>query len=66
MNDFRRQVPGLNQQVHGHDLVYFDNGATTHMPRCVAEAVLETMTMHHGNVRRGTHQQATQWHPTVQ
>ena len=54
MDDFRQQIPGLQQTVHGFPLVYFDSAATTQVPQCVLDAVAETMVAR-GNVPRGVH-----------
>jgi selenocysteine lyase/cysteine desulfurase len=35
----RADFPILDQQVHGHPLVYFDNAATSQKPRAVIEAL---------------------------
>ena len=35
----REDFPILDQQVHGHPLIYFDNAATTQKPRAVLEAL---------------------------
>jgi cysteine desulfurase/selenocysteine lyase len=37
-NRIRSDFPILDQTVHGHPLVYFDNAATTQKPRAVIEA----------------------------
>ena len=35
----RAQFPALHQQVHGRDLVYLDNAATTQKPQVVIDAI---------------------------
>ena len=35
----RRDFPALHQEVHGHPLVYLDNGATSQKPRQVLAAI---------------------------
>jgi cysteine desulfurase / selenocysteine lyase len=56
MDDVRAQMVGLyEQKVHGKKLIYFDSAATTHVPKCVTDVVVEAMTVKHGNVRRSVH-----------
>ena len=51
MNDF----PALQQKVHGHDLVYLDNPATTLKPEAVTETLLKYYRTETANVHRGIH-----------
>ncbi|MFO8042594.1 MAG: aminotransferase class V-fold PLP-dependent enzyme, partial [Alkalispirochaeta sp.] len=37
----RSQFPVLSRTMRGHDLVYFDNGATSLKPECVVDAITE-------------------------
>ena len=63
MDDVRAQIAGLHQQtVHQQQkpLIYFDFAATTHVPQCVTDAVIEAMTIKHGNVRRSVHSRGYQ------
>ena len=39
IDKIRAQFPALDQKVHGHQLVYLDNGATTHKPKQVIDAI---------------------------
>ena len=52
----RKDFPILNQQVHGHPLVYFDNAATTQKPRNVVEALRRYYEHDNANVHRGLHE----------
>ena len=52
----RRDFPVLEQQIHGKDLVYLDNAASTQAPRAVIDAVARYRTHDHANVHRGVHQ----------
>jgi cysteine desulfurase/selenocysteine lyase len=52
----RRDFPILDQQVHGHPLVYFDNAATTQKPRSVVEALRRYYERDNANVHRGLHE----------
>ena len=38
INQIRKQFPILSRKVNGHNLVYFDNGATTQKPDLVIAA----------------------------
>ncbi len=52
----REDFPILDQQVHGHPLVYFDNAATTQKPRAVIEALRFYYERDNANVHRGLHE----------
>lgn len=51
----RQDFPMLRNkvQMHGHPLIYIDNGATTLKPQVVADAVYEYLTEYSGNAHRG-------------
>ena len=51
----RADFPILNEQVHGHRLVYLDNGASAQKPRAVIDKVSDTYTHAYANVHRGLH-----------
>jgi cysteine desulfurase/selenocysteine lyase len=51
----REQFPILSRKVNGEDLVYFDNGATTHKPKSVIDAVKNYYGNENSNVHRGVH-----------
>ncbi len=51
----RSQFPILNRQIHGHQLVYFDNAATSQKPQVVIDAITEYYSNHNANVHRGVH-----------
>lgn len=53
--DVRSQFPALHQTVHGKPLVYLDNGATTHKPRAVIDALVRYYERDNSNVHRGLH-----------
>ena len=52
----RQDFPVLDQQVHGHPLIYFDNAATTQKPRAVLEAIRHFYECDNANVHRGLHE----------
>lgn len=52
----RTEFPALDQQVHGHRLVYLDNAATTQKPRAVLDALMHYYSSDNANVHRGIHE----------
>jgi cysteine desulfurase/selenocysteine lyase len=52
----RKDFPILDQQVHGHPLVYFDNAATSQKPRAMIEALTHYYEHDNANVHRGIHE----------
>jgi cysteine desulfurase/selenocysteine lyase len=52
----RADFPILNQKVHGHDLIYFDNAATSQKPRQVIETLVRYYERDNANVHRGIHE----------
>jgi cysteine desulfurase/selenocysteine lyase len=56
LESLRRDFPILNQQVHGHPLVYLDNAATSQKPRVVIDALSHFYENDNANVHRGIHE----------
>src|SRR5215208_6139505 len=52
----RQDFPILDQKVHGHPLIYFDNAATTQKPRAVLDALRRYYERDNANVHRGIHE----------
>src|SRR5262245_66119949 len=52
----RADFPILDQEVHGHPLIYFDNAATSQKPRVVIETVRNYYERDNANVHRGIHE----------
>ena len=52
----RKDFPILDQQAHGHPLVYFDNAATSQKPRAVIDALVHYYERDNANVHRGIHE----------
>jgi len=52
----RADFPILQQKVHGHDLIYFDNAATSQKPRAVIDALVHYYEKDNANVHRGIHE----------
>jgi cysteine desulfurase/selenocysteine lyase len=51
----RRDFPMLNQNVHGHPLIYLDNAATTQKPQSVIDTVTHFYSEDYSNVHRSVH-----------
>lgn len=51
----RADFPILDQQVHGHPLVYLDNAATSQKPQAVIDATRHYYAAENSNVHRGVH-----------
>lgn len=65
VKEIRKDFPILERKIHGKDLIYFDNGATTQKPKCVIEAMNDSYLDKNANIHRGVHhlsQVATQAH----
>lgn len=59
MTDFaaiREEFPILDQQIHGHPLVYLDSAATSQKPQCVIDAEAEFYRTINAGVHRGAHE----------
>ncbi|HEY1052779.1 MAG TPA: cysteine desulfurase [Prosthecobacter sp.] len=52
----RADFPILDQEVHGHSLVYFDNAASSQKPRQVIDALVHYYQHDNANVHRGLHE----------
>src|SRR5438128_12594325 len=52
----RADFPILEQKVHGHPLIYFDNAATTQKPRAVLETLRNYYERDNAKVHRGIHE----------
>ena len=52
----RADFPILDQKVHGHPLIYFDNAASSQKPRAVIEALTRYYEHDNANVHRGIHE----------
>ena len=55
IQSIRADFPILAQLIHNNPLVYFDNGATTHKPHCVIDAIADSYTRTNSNIHRGIH-----------
>ena len=55
VSKIRQQFPILHQEVNGYPLVYLDNGATTHKPKVVIDAIQQYYEKQNSNIHRGVH-----------
>lgn len=55
INKIRADFPVLSRKIHGKDLIYFDNGATTQKPQVVIDAVSQFYSIDYANIHRGVH-----------
>jgi len=51
----RKDFPILSRKVHGQDLVYLDNAATSQTPLAVIEAITHYYSHYNANIHRGVH-----------
>ncbi|MEM8970501.1 MAG: cysteine desulfurase [Pseudomonadota bacterium] len=51
----RRDFPILSRDVHGSNLIYLDNAASTQKPQAVIDAVSNAYASEYANVHRGLH-----------
>lgn len=64
----RGDFPILARKIYDHDLVYFDNAATSQKPNQVIEAIADYYRNHNANVHRGVHklsEEATEAYETA-
>jgi cysteine desulfurase/selenocysteine lyase len=47
-----KQFPILKTKIHGHDLVYLDNAATTQKPQVMIDALVDFYQNYNANVHR--------------
>lgn len=55
MINVRKDFPILTKVHNGHQIVYFDNAATTQKPYQVIHAIVDLLEHHNGNPHRGAH-----------
>jgi cysteine desulfurase/selenocysteine lyase len=55
IDSIRKQFPILDQKVNGHQLVYFDNAATTQKPKSVIQSLTDYYSSYNANIHRGIH-----------
>jgi cysteine desulfurase/selenocysteine lyase len=55
VHELRRDFPILQERVHGKQLVWLDNAATTQKPRAVIDRLVRYYEHEYSNVHRGAH-----------
>lgn len=55
IDKIRADFPILKRKVYGKQLIYFDNGATTHKPQQVIDNISDYYSNFNSNVHRGVH-----------
>ena len=55
ITDCRTDFPSLDRKIHGKELVYLDNAASTQTPVQVVDTIREMYFEHKANVHRGVH-----------
>ncbi len=58
VNAVRRDFPILNERVNGHQLVWFDNAATTQKPQIVIDRISYFYEHENSNIHRAAHELA--------
>ena len=56
VEQYRKDFPILDQQIHGHSLVYLDSAASAQKPKQVIEVMSRFMEHDYANVHRGVHE----------
>lgn len=51
----RNEFPTLEREVHGKDLIYLDNGATSQKPQAVIDRINKYYEEENANIHRGVH-----------
>jgi len=55
-NAIRQDFPILRERAHGHQLIYFDNAATSQKPQLVIDTLRNYYEHNNANVHRGLHE----------
>ena len=55
INSIREDFPILKSKINNHDLIYFDNAATTQKPDSVIKAISNYYEKYNSNIHRGVH-----------
>jgi cysteine desulfurase/selenocysteine lyase len=58
VHSVRRDFPILQERVNGHQLVWFDNAATTHKPQSVIDRIAYFYAHENSNIHRAAHELA--------
>ena len=55
LNKIRDDFPILSSRINNHQLVYFDNAATTQKPQSVIDGINNYYKNYNANIHRGIH-----------
>jgi len=55
LSKIRKDFPILDSKINENNLVYLDNGATTHKPRSVIKSISDYYSHFNSNIHRGVH-----------
>jgi cysteine desulfurase / selenocysteine lyase len=55
-NAIRQDFPILRERAHGHQLIYFDNAATSQKPQLVMDTLRNYYERNNANVHRGLYE----------
>ena len=55
IDSIRKDFPILGKKINNHDIVYFDNAATTQKPDSVINAISDYYKNYNANIHRGIH-----------
>ncbi|HRG45150.1 MAG TPA: SufS family cysteine desulfurase [Leptospiraceae bacterium] len=55
VHEIRKDFPVLHQTIHGKQLAWFDNAATTQKPKSVIDAISNFYSHDNSNIHRGAH-----------
>jgi cysteine desulfurase / selenocysteine lyase len=55
IDKIRHDFPILRQRINGHELVYFDNAATTQKPQVMLDELVRYYSTLNSNIHRGVH-----------
>ena len=55
LKKIRNDFPILNSKINKHQLVYFDNAATTQKPKAVIDGISNYYKNYNANIHRGIH-----------
>jgi len=60
VNKIRENFPILKRKIHGHNLIYFDSGATSQKPEAVIEAMNKYYRETNANIHRGVYEMSVE------
>lgn len=60
VNKIREDFPILKRKIHGHNLIYFDSGATSQKPEAVIEAMNKYYRETNANIHRGVYEMSVE------